>query len=199
VRGCAFPACITSIERRHASSWAELISPSYKTWRCTTRPLATHQFSTTLQLWCSLPTFQRTFERRNMMAAQYPHGRDPRNSLGRHSSNFQQIGLRQTLSRRHRVTEIRKPRFQSAKSGQSRRGTSGRVLTGGFDRLPGTRRAIRCCPRRPGRRSSRPNHPDAEECRMDTLEVELSDGAWRTDLLILAESASRCLSATLRW
>jgi hypothetical protein len=41
-----------------------------------------------------LPSFRRIFERRNMMAAQYPHRRDPGNSLGRHYSNFQLIGLR---------------------------------------------------------------------------------------------------------
>src|SRR5271170_2195262 len=29
VRGCVVPASITSIERRHASSWLELISPRY--------------------------------------------------------------------------------------------------------------------------------------------------------------------------
>jgi len=28
------------------------------------------------------------------MAAQYPHGRDPGNSLGRHYTNFQLIGRR---------------------------------------------------------------------------------------------------------
>jgi hypothetical protein len=39
-----------------------------------------------------LPSFRRIFERRNMMAAQYPHGRDPGNSLGRHYSDFQLIG-----------------------------------------------------------------------------------------------------------
>ncbi len=93
VRGCAVPASITSIERRHASSWVELISPRYKTWRCTTRPPATRRFSTTLQLRCSLPSFRRIFERRNMMAAQYPHKRGPGNRLGRHYSHFRPPGI----------------------------------------------------------------------------------------------------------
>jgi hypothetical protein len=42
------------------------------------------------------------------MAAQYPHGRDPGNSLGRHYSDFQLIGLSgyaKPLSRRPSVSE----------------------------------------------------------------------------------------------
>ena len=39
------------------------------------------------------------------MAAQYPHGRDPGNSLGRHYSDFQLIGLAKPLSRRPSISE----------------------------------------------------------------------------------------------
>src|SRR5271170_412892 len=92
VRGCVVPASITSIERRHASSWLELISPRYKTWRCTTRPRPTRRFSTTLQLRCSLPSFRLMCERRNMMAAQYPHDGGAGDRLGRHYSRFRRFG-----------------------------------------------------------------------------------------------------------
>ena len=49
VRGARVPSSNTSIERRHASSCEELISPRYSTCRCSTRPPLTRLFSTTLQ------------------------------------------------------------------------------------------------------------------------------------------------------
>jgi hypothetical protein len=49
VRHQATPSSTTAIDRRHANSWVSLISPRYSTCRCTTRPLATRVFSTTLQ------------------------------------------------------------------------------------------------------------------------------------------------------
>jgi uncharacterized protein YjbI with pentapeptide repeats len=49
VRGCAAPSSKTSIDRRHANSCESLISPRYRTCRCTTRLPATRVFSTTLQ------------------------------------------------------------------------------------------------------------------------------------------------------
>ena len=39
------------------------------------------------------------------MAAQYPHDRNPGNSLGRHYSDFQLIGLAKPLSRRPSISE----------------------------------------------------------------------------------------------
>ena len=39
----------SSIDRHHAARWLSLISPRYRTWRCTTRPSGLRQFSTTLQ------------------------------------------------------------------------------------------------------------------------------------------------------
>jgi site-specific recombinase XerD len=59
---------VVKLDLRHASSWLSLISPRYKTWRCTTRPPATRLFSTTEKVRCSLPSFRRIFWRRNMAA-----------------------------------------------------------------------------------------------------------------------------------
>ena len=42
-------AVSTSMALRHTAACEELISPKYRTWRCTTRPPATRLFSTTLQ------------------------------------------------------------------------------------------------------------------------------------------------------
>src|SRR5215469_16474702 len=91
VRGRAAPSSKTSIDRRHANSCESLISPRYSTCRCTTRPPATRVFSTTLQERCCLPSFRRTLQRKNMMAANYRHIRGGENSLGRHYSRFSRI------------------------------------------------------------------------------------------------------------
>src|SRR5712671_3897980 len=88
VRGCAAPSSTTAIDRRHANSCVSLISPRYSTWRCTTRPPATRVFSTTLQYRCCLPSFRRTLQRKNMMAANYRHIGGLENRLGRHYSRF---------------------------------------------------------------------------------------------------------------
>src|SRR5215471_20556441 len=91
VRGCAAPSSKTSIDRRHANSCVSLISPRYSTCRCTTRPPATLVFSTTLQERCCLPSFPRTLQRKNMMAANYRHIGGGENRLGRHYSRFLRI------------------------------------------------------------------------------------------------------------
>ena len=49
VRGCPASSSRTSIALRQTAACEELISPKYRTWRCTTRPPATRLFSTTLQ------------------------------------------------------------------------------------------------------------------------------------------------------
>jgi hypothetical protein len=43
------PSSTPSITRHHAACWLSLISPRYKTGRCTTRPPAQRRLSTMLQ------------------------------------------------------------------------------------------------------------------------------------------------------
>src|SRR6266850_1240087 len=98
VRGCAAPSSTTAIDRRHANSCVSLISPRYSTWRCTTRPPATRVFSTTLQYRCCLPSFRRTLQRKNMMAANYRHIGGGENRLGRHYNRFSPLSLAAPLA-----------------------------------------------------------------------------------------------------
>jgi hypothetical protein len=49
IRECPASASKTSIDLRQEAACEGLISPRYKTWRCTTRPPRRRWFSTTLQ------------------------------------------------------------------------------------------------------------------------------------------------------
>jgi hypothetical protein len=85
------PSSNASIDLRQASSCESLISPKYRTWRCTTRPPLTRRFSTMLKVRWSLPSFRRILVRRNMTAADYAHNPRRPNSLGRHYSRFRNL------------------------------------------------------------------------------------------------------------
>src|SRR6202022_93118 len=71
-----------------------LISPRYSTCRCSTRPPATRVFSTTLQYRCCLPSFRRTLQRKNMMAANYRHIGGRENRLVGTTADFSPPGPR---------------------------------------------------------------------------------------------------------
>src|SRR5262249_861964 len=98
VLGCSRPSSNTSIDLRHASSCDELISPRYNTWRCTTRPPATRLFSTMLKKRCSLPSFFRVEQRRNISPIDYPHSEQLEQGVGLHYKPFRLFRLIPSLA-----------------------------------------------------------------------------------------------------